>query len=219
MAASGGSELYDPSGYDALPRSRRDRAKPMPPAQPLKFVTTNAGKFREVAGLLASRGIQVERVPRAYPEVQADDLGEVASFALRWLARELEGDFCLDDSGLFVTPLGGFPGVYSSYAFRTIGPGGVLRLLEGRRGRDARFETVIALRLGGEESFLRGSCAGTIAAEPKGSGGFGFDPVFIPEGRDRTFAEMSVEEKNAISHRGRAAAQLADLLRGRDPRS
>lgn len=184
----------------------------------MKFVTTNTGKFREVAGFLAPKGIPVEQLARAYPEVQADDLGEVASFALRWLARDILGDFFVDDSGLFVGSLSGFPGVYSSYAFRTIGPGGLLRLLEGVRGRAARFETVIGLHLDGGENLLRGSCAGSIAPEPRGSSGFGFDPIFIPEGHRRTFAEMSVEEKNAISHRGRAASQLVEALGGRDPR-
>ncbi len=188
------------------------------PTKPLKFVTTNPGKFHEVAGLLAPRGLRVEQVDRAYPEVQADDLGEVASFALRWLAPDIPGDFFVDDSGLFVDPLGGFPGVYSSYAFRTLGPKGLLRLLEGGKGRDARFETVIGLHLGGGENLLRGSCAGNIALEPRGSSGFGFDPIFIPEGHQRTFAEMSVEEKNKISHRGRAASQLVEALGGRDSR-
>jgi XTP/dITP diphosphohydrolase len=190
----------------------------MPSTKPLRFVTTNTGKFREVAGLLAPRGLRVEQVDRPYPEVQADDLGEVASFALRWLARDVPGDFFVDDSGLFVGPLGGFPGVYSSYAFRTIGPKGLLRLLEGGKGRDARFETVIGLHVAGGENLLRGSCAGSIAPEPRGSSGFGFDPIFIPEGHQRTFAEMSVEEKNTISHRGRAASQLVEALGGRDPR-
>ena len=181
----------------------------------IRFVTTNAGKFREISRLLAAHGIEVERLDRAYPEIQADRLEDVVSYAVRALAAEVDGDFLVDDSGLFVDALDGFPGVYSSYAYRTIGVPGVLRLMEGVDARGARFETVLGLRRRGEVHVVRGACRGSLAREPRGSGGFGFDPIFVPDGRAETFAEMGTEEKNALSHRGIAARALAALLKGR----
>ncbi len=181
----------------------------------IRFVTTNAGKFREVAALLQAQGVAVVREDRATPELQADSLAEVVAHSVRAVAADLPGDFFLDDSGLFVDALGGFPGVYSSYAFRTIGNAGILRLLEEVQDRRARFETVVGLRLHAHDYVFKGECHGTIAPEPRGAGGFGFDPIFVPNGHDRTFAEMAVEEKNAVSHRGAAAKKLVAHLKGR----
>ena len=181
----------------------------------IRFVTTNAGKFREVAALLRAEGAEVEHYDLLLPEVQGDTLDEVVAYSVKVLAEEADFDFMVDDSGLFVDALKGFPGVYSSYAFRTIGIPGVLRLLEGADRRQARFETVIGLRLGGETHTFRGECRGSIPAEPRGTAGFGFDPIFQADGQDRTFAEMLTEEKNAISHRGNAARAMAAFLKGR----
>jgi XTP/dITP diphosphohydrolase len=119
----------------------------------------------------------------------------------------------LEDSGLFIEALNGFPGVYSAYVFQTIGQMGILRLMEGKRDRDARFESRIALSLpDGNVELVSGTCTGTIPQTMRGSEGFGFDPVFIPEGDYRTFAEMSIEEKEVHSHRGKALAALRELL-------
>lgn len=121
----------------------------------------------------------------------------------------------IDDSGLFVHALGGFPGVYSSYVLRTIGMNGILRLLDGREDRTAHFECCIGASIGGRRFTVSGSSQGSIAAAPSGKGGFGFDPIFVPSGYDRTFAEISITEKNGISHRGRAIQAFAAELRGR----
>jgi len=182
----------------------------------ITFVTTNPGKFREVSAKLAPLGVRLRRRDRAYPEVQADRLEDVVRAAAHVVSREVRGEFLIDDSGLFVEALGGFPGVYSSYAYRTIGPAGVLTLMRGRRERAARFETVFLLgRYGRPARVFRGVCEGAIARAPRGRGGFGFDPIFVPRGFRRTFGEMSLGEKNAISHRGRAAEALARHLRRR----
>ncbi|HYS71274.1 MAG TPA: non-canonical purine NTP pyrophosphatase, partial [Thermoplasmata archaeon] len=87
----------------------------------IRFVTTNAGKFREVAALLRAEGIEVEHVDLLVPEVQADTSEEVAAYSVKVLAEEAAYDFFVDDSGFYVDTLKGFPGVYSSYVFRTIG--------------------------------------------------------------------------------------------------
>lgn len=181
----------------------------------IRFVTTNEGKFLEVSQLLHAHRIELLRLHRSYPEVQSDSLQEVVAYAVEALAANVEGDFMVDDSGLFVEALHGFPGVYSAYAYRTMGVKGLLCLLADEDWRDARFETVFGLRHGGESRFFRGQCPGSLTREARGPGGFGFDPIFVPEGHERTFAEMATEEKNAVSHRGRAARALAGFLKGR----
>jgi XTP/dITP diphosphohydrolase len=92
---------------------------------------------------------------------------------------------------------------------------GVLRLLEGSKDRSAHFECCIGASIGGREFTVTGRCDGTIGLDASGTGGFGFDPIFVPSGYDRTFAEISISEKNDISHRGRAIQALAAELRGR----
>src|SRR5437870_12159871 len=120
-------------------------------------------------------------------------------YAAGIVARQVRGEFLIDDSGLFVDALGGFPGVYSSYVYRTIGPGGVLALMKREARRSARFETVFLLgRRGRPPRIFRGACEGSIARAPPGRGGFGFAPIFVPRGSRRTFGEMSLAEKNAV---------------------
>ncbi len=140
--------------------------------------------------------------------MQADSLEEVVLEAL----REIEGDnFFIEDSGLFVEALNGFPGVYSAYVFRTLGYEGLLKLMEGEQNREAYFESVVGLRFRGEVKIFRGRVYGRIAEEPKGDKGFGYDPVFIPEGYSLTFAQ-SPEIKNRVSHRKRALEQMHAYL-------
>jgi XTP/dITP diphosphohydrolase len=105
--------------------------------------------------------------------------------------------------------------VYSSYVLRTIGMDGILRLLEGKQDRSAHFECCIGASMDGEDLTVSGRCDGRMAEAPSGKGGFGFDPIFVPSGYDRTFAEISITEKNRISHRGKAVQAFAAELRGR----
>ena len=100
--------------------------------------------------------------------------------------------------------LGGFPGVYSAYVFKTLGCKGLLKLLEGRENRQAEFRCCAGHIDRGRSVIVTGRVQGLIIGEMRGSGGFGYDPIFVPAGEDRTFAEMSVAEKNALSHRGKA---------------
>ena len=167
--------------------------------------------------LLGERGIETVQENIPCPEIQADTLEEVVSFCIKWL-EGTEGVFLIDDSGLFIDALHGFPGVYSAYAFKTIGNDGILRLMENvpEGKRTAHFETVFALGGTGETLLFRGACPGKIACQPGGMHGFGYDPIFIPDDGDgRTFGEMSMAEKNGISHRGRAVRKMmenADLI-------
>ena len=120
----------------------------------------------------------------------------------------------IDDSGLFVEALHGFPGVYSAHAFESLGCRGILRLMEEEVKRVAEFRCCAGYV--DEESskiVVTGKVRGTIIREERGTGGFGFDPIFVPDGHERTFAEMGLEEKNSVSHRGRAFTQLAEALK------
>lgn len=136
-------------------------------------------------------------------------------FAATILDDQIRGDYLIDDSGLSIDALGGFPGVYSSYAYKRLGSAGILKLLAGSRDRGASFETAFLLRQGGSHEVFHGTTRGTIADRERGSGGFGFDPIFLPEGATKTFGEMTLAEKNAVSHRARAVDALIAHLRDR----
>lgn len=128
------------------------------------------------------------------------------------------GESCFaDDTGLEVDALNGAPGVYSArYAGEAKNSldnmALLLKNMSGKQNRKARFRTVIALILDGKEYLFEGVVKGTIAEEPRGTAGFGYDPLFVPDGYSTTFAEMDSEAKNAISHRGRAVEKLAAFL-------
>lgn len=168
----------------------------------LRFVSSNAGKFAEVRSVLREFGIPVQWVRRDVTEPQVDTLEAVVAAKLAALPQG-RGPWLVEDSGIFLDALGGFPGVYSAYVYRTVGLPGILRLLRGA-GRDATFRTVAGVRDGSETWMVRGTVRGTIAAVPRGDHGFGYDPIFLPVGRSCTFGEMTPDEKNQLSHRARA---------------
>ena len=179
------------------------------------LVTGNEGKFREVQAAFGKRGHEVVWKRFPYPEVQTASLDEVVTEGLSWLRTKMgEGDpFMIDDSGLFITALKDFPGVFSAHALKTLGNAGILKLMAGVEDRRARFEARIGIWMAGTgPRTFPGRIDGSIGLEPRGRGGFGFDPIFIPEGDTRTFAEISTEEKNAFSHRGRAVAAVLEYL-------
>jgi XTP/dITP diphosphohydrolase len=183
------------------------------------FITGNAGKAAEAKASLQPWGIDVEQRRIPHPEIQADTLEEVARERALWLRDRVDAPFIVDDAGLFVDALEGFPGVYSAYAYKTLGWQGILKLLEGERNRAARFEAVVAYmepRLAAPFLF-RGVCQGHIAEAPSGSQGFGFDPIFRAGSETRSFADLSVEEKNPHSHRGQALEQFARWWKSNRP--
>ncbi|ASJ01934.1 non-canonical purine NTP pyrophosphatase [Thermococcus profundus] len=178
----------------------------------IAFVTSNPGKVEEARKYFKPLGVEVYQLRLPYPEIQADTLEEVAEYGAKWLSERVDGPFFLDDSGLFIDHLKGFPGVYSAYVYKTLGIDGILKLMEGAGNRGAHFRSVIAY-WDGELHLFTGRVDGEITLEPRGSGGFGFDPVFKPVGFNRTFAEMTTEEKNRISHRGLALKAFATWLK------
>lgn len=190
------------------------------------LASANPKKAAELAGILGASGLQVELLPR--PTEVADVVEDEDSFLgnarLKAVAlAEATGLPALaDDSGLEVDALGGAPGVHSArYAGESATDGdNVVKLLAELAGagsvedRSARFRAVVVLRWpDGAEVVAEGTVEGTIASSPRGDGGFGYDPVFVPvEGDGRTFAEMEPDEKHAISHRGRALRSLVAQL-------
>lgn len=178
----------------------------------IAFVTSNPGKVEEAKKFFRPLGVDVYQLRFEYPEIQADTLEEVAEYGVKWLAERIDGPFFLDDSGLFIEALSGFPGVYSAYVYKTLGYQGILKLLEGETNRKAYFKSIVAY-WDGELHTFEGRVDGEITREPRGEGGFGFDPIFRPMGFNRTFAEMTTEEKNKISHRGLALKAFATWLK------
>jgi len=167
------------------------------------FITSNKGKYEEAKLIFEERGFELEWIEDEYPEIQADDLKEIVRFSAKYCAEKYQRSVLVEDSGLFIRALNGFPGPYSSYVFRTIGNEGILKLMEGVEDRSAYFKACVGFCSPGEgpEVFC-GYVEGRIAEEIRGSGGFGYDPIFLYE--ERTFAEMTTEEKNRVSHRRRA---------------
>lgn len=179
----------------------------------IRFVTGNRGKVREAKAALGPLGIEVEAVPQPVVEIQSDSLEAVARAKADALMARVRPPYFVEDAGLFVDALGGFPGVYSAYAYKTLGCEGLLQLMRNRKRRTATFRAVVALvEPPGRSHLFVGEVRGSLASGLRGTRGFGFDPVFQPRGSRRTFAEMSTEEKSKQSHRGRALARLARYL-------
>lgn len=186
----------------------------------LIFVTNNQHKLKEIRSIfnadisilsLAEIGFHGEI------EENADTIEGNASLKSWFIHHQFGKDCFADDTGLEIEALNGRPGVKSArYAGDDCIPENnirkVLRELEGEKNRKARFKTVISLIIKGKEIQFEGTVEGIILETKRGNDGFGYDPVFLPDGYDKSFAEMPEHEKNAISHRGRAVRKLIDYL-------
>lgn len=184
------------------------------------FATNNAHKLSEVSAVLGDGyelvTLREVGITEDIPET-GETLDENASQKARYVWERTGLDCFADDTGLEVEALGGAPGVRSA-RYATDGHDfaannrKLLAELEGVVNRRARFRTVISLIQGGVERQVEGIVSGTIGESESGGEGFGYDPLFIPDGHTRTFADMTADEKNAISHRSRAVANLVKLL-------
>ena len=184
------------------------------------FATNNAHKLSEVQALLGDKFHLVTLrdcgITEDIPET-ADTLEGNASQKSHYLYDRVGKNCFADDTGLEVDALGGEPGVRSA-RYATDGHDDeankrlLLERMQGVENRAAQFRTAVALILDGKEYLFEGIVRGDIATEEHGEGGFGYDPLFFPEGGEKTFAEMSAEAKNEISHRGRAVRKLAEFL-------
>lgn len=183
------------------------------------FATHNKNKAKEVAALIPHIELLSLSDIDCHEDIPetSDTLEGNAVLKASHVSQNYKYNCFADDTGLEVAALDGAPGVYSA---RYAGPGNdahanmdkLLKALEGKKNREARFRTVIALHLGGKEYLFEGICEGTILEAKSGSEGFGYDPIFQPKGYDCSFAEMSMEEKGKISHRGIAVAKLIEFL-------
>lgn len=189
--------------------------------QKIVFATNNAHKLKEVAAILGDSyevlSLREVGCDADIPETSDTFAGNAIQKA-KYVKEHYGYDCFADDSGLEVDVLNGAPGVYSA---RYSGGGSeanmdkLLLNLKGKSNRGAQFRTVIALLIGDETEIFEGVVRGTIIEERRGDGGFGYDPIFVPEGYDLTFAQLGSVVKNGISHRAKAVKQLAQYLNSR----
>lgn len=193
----------------------------------LVFASNNAHKLEEIRAILGGK-FEVKSLKDIGCEVDIPETGttfrENALQKAQYVKEHFGFDCFADDSGLQVDALGGEPGVYSArYATRNgvhfegskddANMNVLLEKLANEENRKACFRTSVALIYEGETYFFDGTVEGRIIREKRGTGGFGYDPLFIPDGYEKTFAELGTEVKNGISHRARAVAQLAEFLK------
>ena len=178
------------------------------------FATNNVNKFNEAREVLAECKIAVGMLRVKSLEIQSDSLEEIAEASVKEAFERYRLPMVVEDAGLFVEALNGFPGPYSAYVYRTIGNEGLLRLMEKTDDRKATFNSVIAYFSSQLKSPIcfEGSVSGKIVHEERKTDnkmGFGFDPIFKPDTSNKTFAQMTVAEKCRGSHRAAALRKFA----------
>lgn len=186
----------------------------------LIFASNNKYKLKEVSailkGIVTVKSLDDAAIADDIAET-GDTLEENAFIKADYVYRRTGLDCFADDTGLFVDALNGMPGVISArFAGEHCSPqdnnAKLLSLLEKESNRNAYFKTVICLVQNGKERYFEGVINGSISRTQKGTNGFGYDPVFVPEGFDKTFAELSAEEKNSLSHRAIAVRRMKEWL-------
>ena len=171
------------------------------------FVTHNKGKVREFKEILGKENI--EHKDFEYPEIQSDDPVEIAKAGAKYCAEKFGKAVVVEDSGVFISALNGFPGTFSATIHKQIGLKGILKLMEGVKDRRCFYKSAVGYCEPGKEplGFL-GEEEGTLAMKERGNHGFGHDPIFIPKGSKNTFGQMDLEEKNKYSMRRKALEKL-----------
>jgi XTP/dITP diphosphohydrolase len=171
------------------------------------MVTSNAGKAAEVQAFFGGI-LEVNHICLDIPEHRSDNIAEIAGGKAGFAYHQLKTPLIVDDTGFFIDALKGFPGPYAAYVQNSIGNAGILKLMEGVTDRTARFTTGIAYADEWGTEVFTGTLEGSIAIFPRGNCGFGYDPIF--EIGDLTLAEIPLDEKSRISHRGRALSSFRD---------
>lgn len=178
----------------------------------IKFITGNEHKVKEAKGIFEKFGIELEHTDLGYPEIQGD-LEDVARFGAKYAANKLKGPVIVEDAGLFIKALNWFPGTYSSYVQETLTNKGILKLMNNVEDRYAEFRSVVGYcTLKSEPEIFLGTVSGHISYEERGNQGFAYDPLFIPEGFNKTFGELTRNKKNEFSHRRRSLEKFASWL-------
>jgi len=201
-------------------RTKRRIPEILPKGRLAFFVTRNIHKFFEARSILAEYRIATAMLRIETVEIQDDNLEFIAEATATDAVEKCRLPIIVEDAGLFITELKGFPGPYSSYVYRTIGPKGILKLMKGKDRRVAQFRSVIAFK-GPKEPMkcFHGNVSGEISMKERGSSGFGFDPIFKPLNSHLTFAEMPTEEKSKCSHRAQALRKFAEWYLSKPQRS
>jgi XTP/dITP diphosphohydrolase len=179
------------------------------------FATNNVNKFNEARRVLAEYEIAVGMLRVKSLEIQSENLEEIASTSAKDAFNKCNLPIIVEDAGLFIDALKGFPGPYAAYVYKTVGNTGLLQIMRNVKERNARFESAIAYCSANLHSPIcfKGAVAGEITLEERRQnvdGGFGFDPIFKPVGSEKTFAEMSIAGKNTRSHRAMALSRFAE---------
>jgi XTP/dITP diphosphohydrolase len=180
------------------------------------FVTSNIHKFQEACYILSECKIAAAKLKVEAVEIQDDSLENIAKYSALDAVKNCGLPVFVEDAGLFVEALQGFPGPYSRYVYDTVGVEGILKLMKNIENRGAYFMSVIAFGSPKEQPVcFVGKVEGKISLQKRGTAGFGYDPVFIPlEGDGRTFAEMTTAQKNRVSHRAEALRKFAEWYSG-----
>jgi XTP/dITP diphosphohydrolase len=179
------------------------------------FATGNIHKFNEARRVLAEYKIAVGMLRMKDTEIQSASLMEIAQASVREVFRRCGLPVIVEDAGFFIDALNGFPGPYAAYAYKTIGNKGLLKFMKSVENRKAWFQSAIAYCDSEAEApvVFEGEAEGEITVDERsgsGKSGFGFDPIFQPDGSAKTFAEMTPEEKNGFSHRAKAVRKFAE---------
>ncbi|MDL2246721.1 XTP/dITP diphosphatase [Methanobrevibacter sp. OttesenSCG-928-K11] len=176
----------------------------------ITFITGNKHKVIEAENIFKKFDINLEHIDLGYPEVQGT-LEEVALYGAKYASRKLNKSVIVEDAGLFIKSLNDFPGPFSSYVQETIGNKGILKLMENISDRYAEFRSVIGYCTpNSEPKVFLGKVKGEIASEERGNLGFAFDPLFYIESKNKTFGELTTEEKNQFSHRNNSLEQFIE---------
>lgn len=190
-----------------------DRTKTAPNFK-IIFATGNLHKLHEVKCILKEYPLLIEQRPLKGIEIQSDDLEEVATTSVLWAVQRSDAPTFVEDTGFFIEALKGFPGVFASYTYKTIGKRGLLKLLDGEKNRRAVFKSAVAYCAPNKKPvcFL-GEISGRISLKERGIHGFGFDAIFEPDpGGGKTFGEMGMDEKTRWSHRAIAVRRFVAWL-------
>lgn len=178
----------------------------------IHFITGNQNKFNEANQLLSKYYIELQMVKSKKFEIQNDDITIISKTSLEEIKQKISGPLIVEDSGLFIKSLNGFPGPYSAYIYETLGCKGIMNLLEGHKNREVEFRSAVAFSentLNSDIKIFLGIAKGTITTKMYGKKGFGFDPIFMPIQLNKTFGEIGIEKKNQYSHRAIAIKDFA----------
>ena len=205
-------------GVAAMSKKESNNQSCTLPKRVLFFATGNIHKFNEAREILSHYHISVGMLRVKGDEIQSESLEEIAETAVANAFKQTGLPIFVEDAGLFIKALKGFPGPYAAYTYKTIHNSGIIKLMENIDDRTAKFQSVIAYydHAMRQPLCFYGESRGIITKVERwqqGKSGFGFDPIFQPSGSSKTFAEMTIEEKNDYSHRAMAIKKLAEWYR------